>query len=719
MRGYTPLMPLRRKVLHALISALLLALAQGAFAQVTRVVIFPFETDANSRAYQLGLTAAIQRSVNQIPNVYAPPVGDAALVANKAATAGQDAFELAGRLFDATALVTGRVTAGGGGVRASIVVDIAGGSQTFEVEGATPVALATAAAEAVARAVAPNASSAALQAVAAAAAQTPSLPSLAVTGLAASGLPGAGTTELDAAMQIDPDSAWVTVEFGRIRAVNGDLAGAAELAQQAAAMAPADADIQATAGVLLASAGRDQAAITAFTAALQVNPAHAVALAGRASLAANNSDALADLQAAVAAYPRFVDAQVRLGALQPDPTRAVQLLIRAEQYLPDSVALKSNVLATLLEAGDESGALAYLRQSVQDPLAASPGLYALARNLPLSQITGARALIADGRQLYPDSLDLLAAQADLLLKTGDTAGAIDLLAPAYEANPGSLAVGGLLAVAMARQGDIAGARGVYAAQRGEGANANRGLAELYLAAGRAAAALELLGPLVAADPNDADLHAMHGAALARMGRLDEGVQALERAIALVPGHSGAQRALSLIEQQRELTVAAGGQQLAFNEDAGAAFQQGLYALDVGDAQAAVEAFGRSRALQDNGLNAFYQGYAYQLAGNSRLAIGAYNVALEQFPGSDIILNNMGFAQYDVGRFDLALDYLRQAIASNPENARAHLNLGMVYFGMQFYEQAIAPLQEAERLEPGLADTTQELIAAARERLANQ
>ncbi len=710
-------MPLRRKVLPALISALLLALAQGAFAQVTRVVIFPFETDANSRAYQLGLTAALQRSLNQLPNVYAPPVGDSALVANKAAAAGVDAFELAGRLFDATALVTGRVTAGGGGVRASIVVDAAGGSQTFEVSGNSPAALAAAAADAVARAVVPGVSAAALETVAAAAAQTPSLPSLSVTGLAASGLPGASTTDLDAASQLDPDSAWVTVEFGRIRAVNGDLIGAAELAQSAASMAPGDADVQATAGVLLASAGRNEAAAAAFAAALQVNPTHAVALAGRASLAASNAEALTDLQAAVAAYPRFVDAQVRLGALQPDPTRAVQLLLRAEQYLPDSVALKSNVLATLLEAGDEAGALAYLRQSVQDPLAASPALYALARNLPQSQLAGARALVLDGRERYPDSLDLVAAQGDLLLKSGDAPGAIALLEPVYEANPGSLAVGGMLAVAMARQGDIAGARAVYTAQRGEGANANRGLAELYLAAGRAAAALELLGPLVTANATDADLHAMHGAALARMGRLDEGVQALERALALVPGHSGAERALSLIEQQRELMEAGGGQQLAFSEDAGAAFQQGLYALDVGDPQAAVEAFGRSRQLQENGLNAFYQGYSYQLAGDSRSAIAAYNVALQQLPSSDIVLNNMGFAQFDVGRYDLALDYLRQAIAANPQNARAHLNLGMVYFGMQFYEQSIAPLQEAERLEPSLSDTTQELIAAARERMS--
>lgn len=709
-------MPLRNKIMTALFGALLLALAQGAFAQVTRVVIFPFDTDANVRAYQLGLPAALQRSLNQLPGVYAPPVGDSALVANKAAAADRDPFELAGRLFDASALVTGQVVAGGGGVRAQINVEIGGGTQAFEVSGNSPASLVAAAADAVARAISPGLSASALEAVAAAAAQTPSLPSLFSVGLAASGLPGASVSDLDAASQLDPQSAWVMVELGRIRAVNGNLSAAADAAEAAAQLAPNDADVQATAGVLLASADRDAAASAAFSAALGINPSHAVALAGRASLAANASEAVADLQAAVAAYPRFVDAQVRLASIQPDATRAVQQLRRAEQYLPDSVVLRANVVNTLLEVGDDVGALAYLRQSVSDPLAASPALYALARSLPASQLTGARDLVQDGRERYPESLELAVAAADLQIKSGELSSAVTALESLYQENPGSLQVGGLLAVALARQGDIVTAREVYQAQRGTGSDAERGLAELYLAAGRAAAALELLGPLVAATPDDPDLQTMYGASLARMGRNDEAVQSLERALALQPGHAGAERALALIAQQQELT---GTHEVAFSEESGAAFQQGLYALDVNDAQAAVDAFRRSFELQANGLNAFYLGYAHQLGGNPRAAIGAYETALEQLPGSDIVLNNLGFAQFEVGRFDLALDYLRQALAANPENPRVHLNIGIVYFGMQFYEQAIGPLQEAERLEPGLRETTQELITAARERLAGQ
>src|SRR5690606_1458756 len=127
-------------------------------------------------------------------------------------------------------------------------------------------------------------------------------------------------------------------------------------------------------------------------------------------------------------------------------------------------------------------------------------------------------------------------------------------------------------------------------QRGSGPDVDRGLAEIYLAAGRAAGALELLGPLAQAAPGDAGLQALYGTALVRMGRLDDGRAALERAIALDANNALARRSLSILEQQRQLTGAA---DVTFTEEAGVAFQQGLYALDVQDYDAANDAFGRS------------------------------------------------------------------------------------------------------------------------------
>lgn len=694
----------------ALTLALTFAAAQGTTA-VKRVVILPFDTDAAVSPYQLGLPTALQHALNQLPGMYVPPVGDAALVANKAAAAQVDVGATVGRLFDASAVVTGSVTTGGGGVRAALNVAVGGGVQTLQVQGSDPAALAASAAEAVAKVVAPDASSAALAKVKAAAAQTPSVASLGPTGLAASGLPGVRADDLAVAVELDAGSAWVAVEYARTVALDGDLETAVAAAKRAVALAPDDAEVQATAGVVLDAAG-DEAAAAAFEAALAANPAHAVALVGRAALR-GGADASTDLQAAISAYPRFVDAYVRLAGLQSDSQRALQTLRRAESYSPESVLLRGSVMRRLVSAGAGGDALAYLQQALTDPLARSAGLYALARLLPSAYADQALRIVGDGQEAYPDSVDLKVAQADLLLQAGRAEEAEALLGPLFTQYPTDLSVGSLLAVAQARRGDLAGAKRTYEALRGTGAQVDRGLAELYLAAGRAAGALGLVEPLVASDPEDAELQALYGTALVRVGRLADGRQALEKALAIDPAQAMARRSLDLLSQQSQLT---GGAEVTFSEEAGVAFQQGLYALDVSDYAAAAAAFSRSNAAQATGLASFYLGYSKQLGGDTRGAVADYELALQTYPSSDTVLNNLGYAQIELGRFDLALDYLRRAVAANPENAQAHLNLGIVYYAIQRFDDSITEFTEAGRLDPGLQTTTDGLIADVRKRM---
>src|SRR5690606_24904929 len=121
-RVYFAVMPTRPKFFVSALIFVVLATLSTAMAQVSRVVVFPFDADATSQAYQLGLASALQRALNQIPGVYAPPVGDTALVANRAVAVGVDVNETVGRLFNASALVTGQVTLAGGGVRAVVNV---------------------------------------------------------------------------------------------------------------------------------------------------------------------------------------------------------------------------------------------------------------------------------------------------------------------------------------------------------------------------------------------------------------------------------------------------------------------------------------------------------------------------------------------------------------------------------------------------------------------
>lgn len=693
------------------------ALAQGA-TEPTRIVILPFDAEGAVSGYQLGLPTAMQHALNQIPGVYVPPVGDAALMANKAADAGQDPQTLLGRVFDADAIITGRVTTGGGGVIAELNITIAGAVQPTQVQGAGPADLAVAASEAVAKAARPNVSEDALANVRIAAERTPSVASLGPTGLAASGLPGARVDQMNTASQLDSGSAWVVAEYARTLALAGGLEEAVVQARRASDLAPNDAEVQALVGVVLEAAG-DDGALAAFERALTVNPAHAVALAGRAAVNTGavqaSTNPTVDLEAAIASYPRFVDAYVRLANRQGDLQRAIQTLRRAESYSPESVLLRGTVMQRLIDSGDAAGALAYLRQVVTEPLAKSASMYALARLLPSSVATGAAGLLTEGLEAYPNSVELKLAQADMDLQQGDHAAALAVLEPLYAENPGNISVANLLAVAQAESGDLDGARATFEGLRDLGVDVEVGLAELYLASGRAGGALEILEPLVADQPDDAYLQALYGTALMRQGLLADGEQVLERALELEPDNALAGRSLELLRQQRELT----GGDVAFSEDAGRAFQQGLSSLDQHDYAAAADAFGRSREAQETGLAAFYQGYSRQLLGQTRPATQDYLVALDTFPESDIVLNNMGYAQMELGRFDLALDYLRSAIAANPNNAQAHLNLGVTYYAVQRYEDAIAEFAEAGRLDPNIAATTETLIEDVRERLGER
>lgn len=677
------------------------------------MVILPFDIDQAAASYQLGLPAALQHALNQLPGVYVPPIGDAALMANKAAEQEIDVTQLLKRVFNATAVITGRAFTTSSGFGAEFNVELSSGTQSRSVQGADPAAVTVAAAKALAELVAPNADADSLSAMEIAAGRTPALAALGPTGLAASGLPGARAQDLHTAAELERDSPWVIAEYARALALEGEFEAAAAEARRAAELAPNDAEVQATVGIVLEAAG-DEGALAAFERALSVNPAHAVALAGRASVnaAAGQEGVTADLEAAIDAYPRFVDAYVRLADRQPDRQRALQVLRRAESHSPESVLLRANVMEFLLAVGDASGARAYLEQALSEPLSRSASMYSLAGILPASEAPAALALIRQGRERYPASLELKLAEAGVQLDAGDVTAALGLLGPLYTENPDSARVARLLAAAQARSGDLDAARSTYEKIGGEGAAFESGLAELYLASGRAAGALTVLEPLVESAPNDAHLLGLQGTALMRMGRLQESEQVLTRALELEPGNEIALRGLDLVRQQRELT----GGDISLSESAGVAFQQGLSALDLADYTAAAEAFGRSREAEESGLGAFYQGYARQLGGDVRSAVVDYQAALEEFGESDIVLNNLGYGYLELGRFDRALDYLRRAVAANPSNAQAHLNLGVVYYALGRFDESIAEFSEAASLDDQVAPTAEALIEDVRRRV---
>lgn len=701
---------------------LVVAVSAAAFAQSapTRVVVMPFDASAAASTYQLGLPTALQRSINEIPNVYAPAVGDVALVMQKARQAGKDPLATVRTLFGADAVVQGRVDGSGAAVGVTMTLDQGGKQQTLHAQtnDGSPTTLARAAAKTLAQALRPDLGATVLGRVDDAAAQTPSLPSLAPVALAASRLPGTRPDDLKAAMQLDPGSAWVKVEYARLLALGGDTKSGVTVAQEAVKAQPDDVEAQVVLGVVLQADNQKKQAAAAFQKALQLNPADAVALTGLARGESDPAKATQDLQAAIRAYPRMLDAYLQLAGLQTSDQRALQTLRNAESSLPESLALHRAVVQQVLKVGDDKGALSYLQNAVQDPMAASAGLYALARLLPADVTDGALALVRQGEKAYPDATLLKAAEGELLVRKGDYSGAEGVLASLHSAHPKDGGIANLLTVAQARQGKLDAARQTFESVNGAGPSAESDLAGIYLAAGRAEAALNLLGPLVngsGASPSAQTL-AYYGLALGRVGKFDQAQIELQKALKAQPNLAIAERGLSFLKQQRQLT---GGQRITFGGEAGAAFQQGIYALEVQDYPTAVQAFQRARKLDDNGLVAFFEGYAQQLTGDPRSAVDNYQAALKAFPESDIVLNDLGYAHLQLGRFDLALEQLDKALKANPDNAQAHLNLGLTYYGLGRYKQAIDEFDRAVELDPNLQATVAQVRQQAQQKAGGQ
>lgn len=701
--------------------------------EVDRLLVLAFDAGDATSPYRFGLATGLQRTLNVIDGVFVPPVGDTLLVAQRAEAQGALSTDAFAEAFGARALVSGLVgTVTGTSPGSSGLDRTAGETVTVELifagpdyaetqrvplegPGDDPAALLEAVVAAVVSELNLTLSPEDEAQVAAVVAQTPSLESLAAASEAALGLEARDTPELQAAAERDAGSSWVLSERAEALAATGEVEAALEGSLAAIEAAPEDVEALVKRGVVLAAAGDGEGARGAFEAALALNPAHAVALAGSARFAESPEAAQAALEGSLAAYPRYAAAYLELAALQRragDAEGALATLREAATRVPESVSLQAAFIGEAVRSGDEAGALAFLEARLDAPDPA-PSVYALATGLAPSQNARALEIIRAGRDRHPQDAALALAEAEVLREGGDLEGAETVLRDALAAAPENPEVANQLAITQAQAGRADEARATLeaAAQQNPQARAvlERNLAQLLLEAGQNEAAIGTLEPLLERAPEDADLYTLYGVALGGAGRFDQALNALDEALRLAPDSESAQNARRLVEQNQRLT---GAERLAFDPNVAAVFGAGLSALQANDLEAAQREFDRAFELQgeaaeatgpEAGTLAFYQGYTRQLQGDLRGAVQRYEAALAGLPESATVLNNAGFAYFRLGRFDRALDYLTRATQTDPANSEAQLNLGLVLYDLGRFEQALEPLERALTESPDLAN----------------
>ncbi|MEX2542623.1 MAG: tetratricopeptide repeat protein [Trueperaceae bacterium] len=678
-----------------------------------RVLVLPFDSSRSFEPYGLGLATGLQRTLNSLDGVYAPAVAEGGLYVTRAHEAGLDAIATAVAAFEADLVVSGGVNGSGSLLEVTVVFNgpiLAEAEQIRLQLPSDPAQAVEGVILAVIQRLGRN-DSASQATVRNLAGETPELASLSAVSRASSRL-GTNLGEMTAAAGLNPESSWVLAEQARALALDGRTEHSLAAAVGAVAANPEDAEAAAVLGVVADAAGQDEQARASFQNALALNAHHALALTGLAGLTEDRAESTDLLERAVAASPRQVEAVLRLAELETSHQRALQRLRRASSNLPESVALHRAFIERAVAAGDPAGALSYLRQVTSQVMSSSPALYAQATALPDQLAEQALSLVREGREKYPESSGLQLTEAELLREAGRIDEAVTVLEDLYERFPESVEVANSLAVALASDGDVERAREVFAAAADDSQVAQINLGRLLLQAGQARAAIATLEPLVEQNQRDAELFTLYGIALGRTGRIDEAQSALSRALEIDPESRPAARARDLLEQQRRIV---GDDAIAFEGEAAAAFEQGLYGLETESPSEAASSFARAFELSDHPLAAFYHGYALHRAGRPRDAISPYRLALEAYPQSDTVLNNLGYAQLQLGRLDLALDLLRRAVAANSENPNAHVNLGLTFFGLGRYGEALESWERAVSLDPGLQDDLADIRRRAEDR----
>jgi predicted O-linked N-acetylglucosamine transferase (SPINDLY family) len=191
--------------------------------------------------------------------------------------------------------------------------------------------------------------------------------------------------------------------------------------------------------------------------------------------------------------------------------------------------------------------------------------------------------------------------------------------------------------------------------------------------GRLDDALACLDKAIALEPDNADAHDTRANVLREMGRLDEAMQGFDRAIALGP-------------DQPDVHI-----------------NRGILLRNLGQIEAALVSYDRAIALQP-GLALAYgnRGNALLDLERSEEALSSYETAIALRPDYAEAYASRGNALLMLGRFAEALSSYDQAIALRPDYAEAYGDRGNALRYLRREQEALASYDRAIALQPEAA-----------------
>jgi tetratricopeptide (TPR) repeat protein len=211
------------------------------------------------------------------------------------------------------------------------------------------------------------------------------------------------------------------------------------------------------------------------------------------------------------------------------------------------------------------------------------------------------------------------------------------------------------------------------------------------------------------DASRADAFFGMGSVLRRQTKFKEAVEALEKAIALNVADKEVQFELgTACEELQEFDKAAGAYEkyiaLAPAITWTAYLRLGICRTKLGQFDAAIAAFLEAQKAQPKDLKVnFSLAEAYEKAGQFDKAEAVYNILAEINPVDAKTYHRQSFRIYDLaGNNERAVTPAKKVIDLEPKNEMNHYYLGLTYFKLQKYDEAIAAFQQGLTLKPDFA-----------------
>ncbi|MFL2812598.1 MAG: tetratricopeptide repeat-containing sulfotransferase family protein [Paracoccaceae bacterium] len=209
-------------------------------------------------------------------------------------------------------------------------------------------------------------------------------------------------------------------------------------------------------------------------------------------------------------------------------------------------------------------------------------------------------------------------------------------------------------------------------------------------------------------PNSINLYYIIGASNKGLGKLDEAIEAYNKAISLKPDFAEAYYNMgNALQDQGKLdeAIEAYNKALSLKPDYPEAYNnKGIALQGQGKLEEAIKAYNKALSLKPNYAEACYnKGNALKDQGKLEEAIEAYNKALSLKPNYAEAYNNMGIALKDQGKLDEAIKVYNKTLSLKPDFAEAYYNMGNALRSQGKLDEAIEAYNKAISLKPDYAE----------------